>query len=87
MITRLPASSCPVCHARLNAHGDELDKLEPRPPAPGDYTVCFYCLTILVFDDARALRLLTAAERAALPADDPVFEVQATLRRFQAAQS
>jgi len=87
MITRLPATSCPVCQATLDAHGDELDdRSAARAPQAGDYSVCLYCLAILVFTDARTLRALTAAERAALPADDPVFQVLATIVRFQAAQ-
>jgi len=88
-ITRLPATTCPACHATLDAHGDELDPgvTAPRPPAPGDCTVCFYCTAILMFDDRRVPRLLTAAERAALAPDDEVFEVQRTIRRFKAAQN
>jgi len=88
MITRLPATSCPVCQSTLDAHGDELDdRSAARAPRAGDYSVCVYCLAILVFTDPHTLRVLTAAERAALPADDPVFEVQATIRRFQAARN
>ena len=52
-----------------------------RPPQAGDYSICFGCTTILMFDAQLQLRRLTDAELAAVPPD--CRRAQQTLRRFK----
>ena len=58
------AAKCPTCSKTLSGS----TSTNPRPPAPGDITVCAYCGTVLVFADA-GFDKLTAEARAQLPAD------------------
>ena len=61
--TTLPGRSCPVCHATLDGiSGDGV-------PAPGDITLCLYCLVYLVLTDDLGLRKLTDGEWIALSPD------------------
>lgn len=58
---------CPGCFRRLdgsvNASGP------PRPPKPGDLSVCAHCGTALVYAEGGEMRFLTEAERARLPVE------------------
>ena len=53
-------SNCPVCDAVLDSVTDITNKNE-RGPRPGDYSICFYCGTILQFDDKLVLRLVVVS--------------------------
>jgi hypothetical protein len=49
---RIAGSPCPQCFKLLNAV-DAVGESEetPKPPEPGDFTVCIACFSVLRFDD------------------------------------
>lgn len=53
-------TNCPQCNKLLTAStaADGSDRL----PEPGDFTMCVYCGTILIFDDELRQRLPTSDE-------------------------
>jgi len=55
MIThRLEPCKCPGCGVPLDATTDPSD--QNATPEPGDVTLCFYCETLLEFDEQLELR-------------------------------
>jgi hypothetical protein len=74
--TKLTASPCPYCGCRLNATTAADPRKPDAAPAPGDYTICFYCTQILVFGDDMTLRAPRTDELA-----DPVLEELWALQR------
>lgn len=48
---------CPTCSRVLNSSSVTIDN-SPAPTS-GDYTVCFYCFTWLVYSDDLKVRILT----------------------------
>jgi hypothetical protein len=63
-VTRTAPQTCPICAATLDAAGP-FDSAAITP-APGDWTVCAYCLQWLVYIDGGGLRPVTGAEWLAL---------------------
>ena len=59
-ITLTAPTSCPQCGHRITA-ASHVDDNAPMPQ-PGDYTICLYCSTLLIFADDLAVRNLTDAE-------------------------
>jgi hypothetical protein len=53
------APRCPACHAKIAAATHATEKISPKP---GDLSICLYCKTVLVFDEAVQPRRATAAE-------------------------
>jgi len=70
------ALECPGCHERLDA---SRNLTGAKAPAPGDFTVCVYCRTILVFGTTG---LCVASER---DFEQVSSEQRARLRRIQEA--
>lgn len=54
-------SRCPSCRGVLDA-SLQADKRDPKPPDPGDWTICGYCAIPLRFDDQLQLQRLTPQE-------------------------
>lgn len=54
-------SKCPSCEAVLDGAAN-MAANERERPSPGDFSVCMYCATILIFDDN--LELQTASSNA-----------------------
>jgi hypothetical protein len=69
---RVPLASCPYCHYTGNGAGDP-GKQNPRPPAPGDFTVCFGCTGVSVYAEEFQLRKPTLAEWQELLANPVCF--------------
>jgi hypothetical protein len=59
----MPTELCPACRHVL----DRISNAGPdrEPPAPGDWTWCIYCVTLLTFDDNLRVRLVTGEEEKA----------------------
>ena len=57
----MPKTTCPSCRRDLNGaarlNGDETER-----PQVGDYSICLYCHSGLVFTDDFELRLATSSE-------------------------
>lgn len=73
-----PATLCPKCGEMIDGwsetgHGDK--------PKPGDASICFYCLAVLVFD-ATPKPVLPTPEQAAEIEADP--NVQKALKHLRA---
>jgi hypothetical protein len=73
-IFRTSKQKCPTCYEILDAH-TAIDDDDPRPPQPGDVTVCFYCGVRL------KLERMTPAELWQLRTDD--FGTYARLKDIQ----
>lgn len=71
-ITKTPGAPCCCCGEILDMAGTDEG---PYRPTPGDYTVCLYCATVLVFTETLALRKATDADWREMPE-----ETQAGLR-------
>jgi hypothetical protein len=58
----IKAMPCPYCGYSIDSAADvQASAMRPRP---GDFSVCFGCAGVLVFDAEGGLRLPTEAERA-----------------------
>jgi hypothetical protein len=55
---------CPCCSNHANGQATAIGKEDPRPPQPGDHTVCAYCSAVLVFTPLMQLRMATPEEAA-----------------------
>lgn len=67
-IHRTKPDRCPDCGKTIDAAGNaSLD--ETGPPSPGDWSLCFACSAVLVFDENLRVRRPTLAEQAELPED------------------
>lgn len=53
--TRVPESHCPTCAKLLDSATSVSDASTPEP---GDLSICFYCATLLTFDDNLVLQAL-----------------------------
>jgi hypothetical protein len=62
-IARVPLRFCPTCGMRLKAAAALSSE---NPPAPGDVTVCTYCVTALRFDERLHVQALSSEEISAL---------------------
>ena len=58
---------CPVCQRLFRGYTHDGKKMRP---SPGDLCVCYYCVTMLKFDDQLQLQKLTTAEFEALPKEN-----------------
>jgi hypothetical protein len=54
-------ASCPACRANINA---TTGITTAGHPAPGDFTICAYCQTVLIFEQEGRRRIATDAELA-----------------------
>lgn len=74
---------CPACGATLNAFGVAPGETDDRGPAAGDYSVCAYCLQVLVFNADLTYRIITAEEWTSMPAEvkDSLIRTQASIQR------
>lgn len=69
------ASKCPICREMLDR------AMAPgRAPHPGDYTVCFGCLNLLVFGEEMVLREPTKGELFDIAGDPGFIALQAAMR-------
>ena len=62
---RVPSSVCPSCGYELSGAGAAPGDPDPRPPSPGDTTVCIRCAAALIFDKDLKARRPTPEEEAA----------------------
>lgn len=58
-----PMKRCPRCHEQLHGVFAVLPSGEPRPPKPGDFSVCPDCGLIIRFNDDMSLRVLTEQDQ------------------------
>lgn len=65
--TKLQEQRCPGCDALISAASDFGGT---HAPQAGDYSVCAFCASFLIFENAQTVRLLSIDEIAAL--DDRV---------------
>ena len=80
----MPECECPTCKRRIDAAGTEDE--QSVGPTPGDLTICFHCLAVMVFNDDLTLRLIEKEEYNGLP-DESKREIelqQHICRSFQA---
>lgn len=74
-VTEAGDPRCPRCGTPMTGHLDRGP--DPRPPEPGDFTVCVHCRGVAVyhrpdpFGQRIALRAPTGAERAEFLRDFP----------------
>jgi hypothetical protein len=85
-----PASHCPNCGQCLDsaeAISAGIIGLGVKNPQPGDITVCFYCCSIMAFDDQLALRNLTSQEMHEVAGDRRIValinEIAAVKKEYQ----
>lgn len=55
-----PNSTCPTCGYVMNA--SSCADTDPRPPEPGDISLCLCCGELLVFDQEMLLRVPSIGE-------------------------
>lgn len=68
---------CPTCAAELDC-SSPVGEPHPRPPRPGDLSMCAYCGEILVYDDHTRLRSAELNDLLKLPDDmrDTIYAAQ-----------
>lgn len=76
MIFRHDKNPCPSCGANLDASSAVDSK--PRPPEPGDFSICAYCGDILVYDAQTRLRSAELNDLLTIPEDvrDGIYAAQ-----------
>ena|SRR5260370_1331735 len=57
-----PGTECPYCSYKFDLIGKLIEFGSPRPPYPGDITLCIQCANILVLDITLAPRRPTVSE-------------------------
>lgn len=62
MSFEMPKEHCPCCGHHFDRASNVSDP--PHHPEPGDVTVCFYCLEILIVGEGLSARLPTPEELA-----------------------
>lgn len=71
MTTKIDDDICPNCKSVLNTcTGVNSD----QNPSPGDITICFYCGSVLKFNDDMTLLELTTEDYVTMP-KDALFEI------------
>jgi hypothetical protein len=84
LTTRTPITLCPLCGHTIDA-ATSLASPEAWPE-PGDWTVCFACAGVLMFDTEFRLVVVPVAEVAAAVAEDAdLARTIAAVRRLRAA--
>ena len=75
-------SSCPKCRKELDRASAHTD--HSVAPKPGDFSVCMYCATPLIFGRDMALRRLTRREESALDPNErrELARVQSAISKF-----
>lgn len=58
--SKIKGSPCPSCNKTLDGLSATDDL--PAIPSPGDLTICFYCMTVCMFNHDLSLRLVPAEE-------------------------
>ena len=73
--------NCLKCGKNLDTHHaiDRSNKL----PEEGDFTICFYCEHVMIFDKDLSHRELTESEKIDFEMEDEVFDVQMMLAQIQ----
>ena len=69
---------CPHCGKHIDAATGSTGHL----PDPGDFSVCAYCVKVMVFGDTLKLRLPTAAEAKTAASDPEVRRIQTGLKKI-----
>lgn len=87
---RMPEACCPSCEHTLDA-ATSADGSDQRPQA-GDLSVCFYCASVLMFNDDFTLRQLSGEEFDALAGQAwrlwrQLKRAQAIIRALHAAEA
>lgn len=75
---------CPHCGVHHDASTDMDDS--GASPAPGDFTFCFSCTGLCVFDHQLGMRLPTVAEVAEAEANPEVARLLMAFKRFREAR-
>ena len=60
---RLPSSACPGCGTKVDCSTHFGD----RRPEPGDVSICFYCASLLQFNNSLHLEAISEEELSRLP--------------------
>jgi len=74
-ITKTPRIFCPKCDNLLSAISD----FDGHTPKPNDFSLCAYCLTLLIVTEGNGMRLPTPAEEAEARATPAVQELRQAL--------
>lgn len=69
---------CPYCD-RMNDAGTNMNN--QKPPKPGDWSLCYTCAQVSVFDENILMRKLNPAEEVELREDHP--EILRVIGRLQ----
>lgn len=77
---QLPKSKCPHCENLLD---DATGVGHKDVPSSGDFTICFYCATWLIFNDDLTLRLVEDVDIKDLPLDKFEFLKEMTTRLIE----
>lgn len=74
----MTTTTCPACGRTNDCHGSTQTPL-PKPPKPGDYSICWGCHAVAMFDTGPlgnlVVRGLTRAEADAFAADTAMHAV------------
>lgn len=76
---KITPSKCPACREVLDGVTDPTSN---KTPKVGDYSICAYCATVLVFGDGLVLRFPTDEERERLERDPQGRMLQAVMRHM-----
>ena len=79
IVYRTLVKNCPICDHKLDACSP-LPKQEQYGPEENDVTVCIKCLSILLFNEDKSLRLASEDEISELP--DEVRQAIANARDY-----
>lgn len=79
-VTETKQTHCPHCGAPINCAGFHPLEPHPRPPQPGDLTICLACAGVCIFTDDLDIRAATKSDDVPVEALD----AQADVRRFHA---
>lgn len=81
----LPVSDCPVCHAPLDAASGKPGQGDARP-RPGDFSVCFRCGEVFVFQEDMKCRSADLNDLMSLDEKfrEDLGKMQAFIRQYRA---
>lgn len=83
----LPESHCPFCHRNSKAAMVSLDQPPENVPKPGDFVLCTFCNTPLIFDQLMFRRRCDTVELQSFWKQHPYtayFSAQVRLATYQA---
>jgi hypothetical protein len=74
--TKVPGNKCPNCHHEIEGATGE------RKPSEGDYSICAYCLCLLIFNPDLTLRFASEQDIQGMHFDNLIMLMVVRWRMF-----